>query len=378
MTTMFARTRPLHWSAIAPVILLAGACATDAGSPSTSATGGAASGNENAGNAGTASAGASPGDGGAVQGGSGAADAGSGETQYSSRIALGTQFGCAIRTDATIACWGMALADGAETTPPTGQFAALTANTDITCGLLATGTVACWGNLSGAQAVPIPGALSATSIAVGVSEQCAVAAQSGALVCWGGAGALTGTPPTGRFLQVGVGRNFACALTTDGALECWGDNSYGQITPPAGKFVQLVVGSYHSCALEDDGTAHCWGLGNASMPTDGVPLVAGVESVEPWGQAIAPPGTQFKRLAVGALHSCGILKKTGAVQCWGAGKTAGACATIDTCGQAVAHTGPFTDLALGYSNSCGILETGKIECWGSNSGGRSTPPLSFQ
>jgi hypothetical protein len=66
------------------------------------------------------------------------------------------------------------------------------------------------------------------------------------------------------------------------------------------------------------------------------------------------------------------------VECWGAGLNAGDCSTPDKCGQGVAQTGPFVDIAVGYTNACGILANGKIKCWGSNSGGRSTPPAAFQ
>jgi len=80
---------------------------------------------------------------------------------------------------------------------------------------------------------------------------------------------------------------------------------------------------------------------------------------------------------LGETTSCGILQ-SGAVQCWGAGKVLGDCVTPNTCGQALAPTGLFTEIAVGYTNACGILASGKIKCWGSNTGGRSTPPPQFQ
>jgi Regulator of chromosome condensation (RCC1) repeat len=112
------------------------------------------------------------------------------------------------------------------------------------------------------------------------------------------------------------------------------------------------------------------------MPTDGGVGATG-NAAEPRGQSVPPIGKKFKRVAVGFLDSCGILE-SGDIECWGAGTTPGDCNTFATCGQAVPQTGPFIDLALGLSNSCGMLESGKIKCWGSNSGGRSTPPTDFQ
>jgi len=181
----------------------------------------------------------------------------------------------------------------------------------------------------------------------------------------------------GTFSQVSVGHRFACALTVDGELACWGNNYFGQATPPAGKFLEVVTGAYHACALGSDNTAQCWGLGDASMPTDGGVGATGDGDTETWGQAIPPTGKKFKRLATGFLSSCGILE-SGDIECWGAGTSSSDCKSAATCGQAVAQSGPFVDFALGYTNGCGILTNGKIKCWGSNTGGRSTPPAEFQ
>ncbi len=295
------------------------------------------------------------------------------------RIALGIQYGCAIDSSGAIRCWGTPLSNGGQTTPPTGQFSTLAALVDVSCAVAAASNVECWGNISGAAADPIPSGLLAKTLGVGISEQCAVT-NTGDLRCWGAAGVLTGTVPSGPYEGVGVGRNFACVLKQDGTLGCWGSNVFGESTPPSGQFIQLATGEEHTCALHADGTVACWGMGNSTMPTDGgdEPDAASLPDQDrPWGQATPPSGKKFVRIAVGLVHSCGILE-SGDITCWGAGQTQGDCSTIDTCGQAIAQTGPFTELALGYSNSCGILSSGKIKCWGSDSGGRSTPPADFR
>ena len=309
--------------------------------------------------------------------GGGAAGQGPDSTRFRSRISLGGDFGCAIASSGTVACWGTPLGGADAITPPGGQFIALASGLDLSCGLTSSATVQCWGNLSGAAATPIPAGLVGTSIGVGVSEQCVITSGTGELACWGAPQAITGTAPTGTFAQVSLAKNYGCLLTVEGALTCWGSDAYGQSTPPAGRFVQVASAAYHSCALRDDGSAQCWGVGGAGMPTDGGAGATGNDGTESWGQSIAPAGKKFKRLAVGFLHSCGILE-SGDIECWGAGTSAGDCKTFATCGQAVSQPGPFVDLALGASNSCGMLESGKIKCWGSNSGGRSTPPADFQ
>lgn len=374
--------RLLSWG----VALLGFSCAcgethaSPAGSAGSSAGGALAS-------AGTGGSGGAVAIGGASGGEVGAAgkasDAGAALSLHASRIALGAEYGCAIDSAGAIECWGTSEAGLGQTTPPAGTFKAIAALSDIECGIKADASVVCWGNLPGAAASPVPAGLSASAIAVGVAYQCVVTSDMARLTCWGATDVVQGLPPSGPFLQVSVGRNFACALEQDGTLACWGNNAFGEATPPVGTFTQLVTSNFHSCALKADGTAACWGLGNATMAPDGGnqfdPFPAdGDDADAAWGQAVAPTDQRFTRLAVGFDHSCGILE-SGDVLCWGAGKTAGNCAaSIDDCGQSVAQTGPFVDIALGLSNSCGILATGKLKCWGSDTAGRSTPPPSFQ
>jgi len=62
----------------------------------------------------------------------------------------------------------------------------------------------------------------------------------------------------------------------------------------------------------------------------------------------------------------------------GCGDTSSDGKTAATYGQANPQTGPFTELALAITNGCGRPMNGKIKYWGSNTGGRSTPPAEFQ
>ncbi|RHY89303.1 hypothetical protein DYB37_002205 [Aphanomyces astaci] len=86
---------------------------------------------------------------------------------------------------------------------------------------------------------------------------------------------------------VSAGIEHSCAIhsvsTVDfgGKVVCWGDNTFGQSSPPdAG-----------------DKTVVCWGM------TEGVTNV--------------PKGVAFDELTLGWDHGCGILSRTGRVQCWG-------------------------------------------------------------
>jgi alpha-tubulin suppressor-like RCC1 family protein len=70
-------------------------------------------------------------------------------------VALGYEFGCALRTDATVACWGQnyfgGVGDGTYTDRGTPvPVSAITATQIVTgadhaCALMSDGTVSCWG-----------------------------------------------------------------------------------------------------------------------------------------------------------------------------------------------------------------------------------------
>jgi hypothetical protein len=71
-------------------------------------------------------------------------------------------------------------------------------------------------------------------------------------------------------------------------------------------------------------------------------------------------------------------RRAGNVVCWGAGTTDDECAVTLNCGQSMPPDGLFVQLAAGTSNTCGLRGDGSLECWGSNTSERSTPPADFR
>jgi hypothetical protein len=59
-------------------------------------------------------------------------------------VSSGGKFACAIRTDATLACWGYPY-DG-STTPPAGSFMTVSAGLDHACAIRTDQTLVCWGS----------------------------------------------------------------------------------------------------------------------------------------------------------------------------------------------------------------------------------------
>ena len=71
---------------------------------------------------------------------------------------------------------------------------------------------------------------------------------------------------------------------------------------------------------------------------------------------------RFISVSAGYHHTCGLLE-TGAVQCWG----------LDNFDQSTPPTGTFTAVSAGGLHTCGLLETGAVQCWGFDKYGQSTP-----
>lgn len=127
-----------------------------------------------------------------------------------------------------------------------------------------------------------------------------------------------------------------CLVTTTGNIKCWGGNDFGQL----GEGIALIVG---------DGT----------KAFKNIPItVANVATA--------------KQVAMGYNHACAILQN-GVVSCWGDNNNGQlGDGTQTTRLQATAVTGltaKVTQLALSYQSTCALLETGNIQCWGSNSQG---------
>jgi hypothetical protein len=278
-----------------------------------------------------------------------------------SRISLAADFGCAIRSNGNMSCWGRPNYDGGQTVAPPGHFWHVAVHHAVGYAVDDVNDPNFWGTPdTGAEVVPPIAKFS--FLALATSYGCGVEV-GGILRCWG----AMKTPPKGTFQQIAASRYDACALSDAGTVSCWG--YFPSWIPPTGTFTFIAAGEFHGCGVQTDGSVACWGLGSPTQLPD-----AGAND---WGQG-RPPTGRFIRVAAGEYHTCGI-RDTGDVACWGAGTKVGDCqASLDECGMSVPPQGKFIDIAAGYTNSCGITADGPIVCWGSNTGDRSTPPTDFQ
>ena len=99
------------------------------------------------------------------------------------------------------------------------------------------------------------------------------------------------TPPS--YVQITIGGNHTCAVTSGGLIYCWGNNGFGQLGDGATqnrlkpvpvqvgalRFRRVTAGWYHTCAETTDGKAYCWG--NNTWGQLGIGSVSGASRLTP-------------------------------------------------------------------------------------------------
>jgi hypothetical protein len=236
------------------------------------------------------------------------------------------------------------------------------------------------------------------SISSGPSFTCTLLYSSG-MKCWGRnnegslgtGGGSSNTPVNVSGLSSGVtaittggqppnGGRWACAVLDTGAVKCWGWNGNGQLgvgnalnnyggTPtdviglPA-RAVDVKAGYVHTCILLITGSVECTGRGYEGQLgytyTGGPPDRTSPDPVSNITNAVA--------ISAGGNNSCALLS-TGAVQCWGANANGAGGQSNTPVGVSGISSG-VTAIATGVSHSCALLSTGAVKCWGVNSSGQ--------
>lgn len=282
-------------------------------------------------------------------------------------------------------------AAGAPTRPQ------LTVGWSFSCLLLTTGEARCWGNdLGGALGTPSaegphaprPVALPrpARKLRAHGRSLCALL-DDGSVACLGegfaaGPSVVPGLPPS---VDVAVGDRFACALGRDAVVRCFGRNDNGELgdgttrsrLAPATVVgldgaVEIGAADHHACALLGDGTTRCWGANDLGQLGDGT---------EAPRRLTAAPVVGLERVAhieIGAEMSCAFLEG-GAARCWGwnlerrpHGEDLSA---VETRRRPVPFfTAGLRQIAFGTSHACGLLEGGRVRCWGPGEFGEVGPP----
>ncbi len=329
-------------------------------------------------------------------------------------VSAGQFHTCALTSDGGVKCWGYnwygQLGDGTSSDHLTpvdvlglgSGVTAIAAGGYHTCGLTLSGGIKCWGDneqgqlgdgtlMNSRTPVDVVGLDSGVAaVDAGESHTCGLTSGSG-VKCWGdneqgqlGDGTnFDHSMPVdvvglSRWVvEIALGMDHACVVTSGGELKCWGSNAYGQLgdgsmtdrsTPVAvvslGSWMVIVAaGAYHTCALTSLGKAKCWGNDESGqlsvVPTTGRSVPADVISLDSGVTAVDS----------GGAHTC-ALTSGGGVKCWGGnfagelgdGTTINSSIPVD----AVSLDSGVTAVTTGGVRTCALTSSDGVMCWGRN------------
>lgn len=330
---------------------------------------------------------------------------------------------CGIKSNDTLWCWGGStygeVADGTTGTDrlvPTaatggGTWSQVAAGGNFGCAIKQNGTLACWGyNGSGqlgmkvtqpkTSPVGVNGGSVWTNITTGGTNtgeafSCGIKSDK-SLWCWGsndygnlGDGSSTdrSTPTAisggGSWKDVALGSVSACAIKADDSIWCWGANWYGNLgdgtyndssvpvlISGGGSWKQISIngdwGDDTVCAIKSDDTLHCWGYNGDGNMGDGT----FVEKEQP---TAVSGGGSWKQVSVGNDFTCG-LKTDSTLWCWGGNYNGNfGDGTYNDSNIPVLTTGATTwqQISTGYQYMCGVKSDNTLWCWGINDSGRT-------
>ncbi|MCK5074189.1 MAG: hypothetical protein KAQ98_12235, partial [Bacteriovoracaceae bacterium] len=173
----------------------------------------------------------------------------------------------------------------------------------------------------------------------------------------------------------------------NGTVKCWGRNNYGQLgddntgtdasTPVdvAGGLsgvnkIATDGGGYHTCAVLNTGALKCWGRNENGQLGDS--KVSGASSDLPVDVSGLASGVSD--VAVSNTNTCALLE-TGGVKCWGYnghGEVGNSTSGVDVVvpDNVTGLSSGVTKIVNGYYHTCALLNSGTMKCWGSGLSGQ--------
>lgn len=314
------------------------------------------------------------------------------------QISPGSDHACATMADGTASCWGdngpgdlgqghwdQKVGPGPVVTDTVGTKLSNVKAVDVagqtSCAVLNDGNVWCWGQVPGVPtptnvAVQVTGLSGVSAISAGLFGTCALLS-NGSISCLDNSGTVTATGVTGA-TAVAVGDSFACALVAGGAVRCWGTDANGQLgdgvsgpgvaapgvlVPGVTNAVSITATFTFACAVLSSGQVKCWGSNSAGQ------IGIGSQSDTIHSPTTVTGLTDAVQIGAGLNHVCAV-RRTGAVQCWGANFD-GQLGSGDTT-PLFAPSTPVSGLTNatqvgGATNfSCAVVRDGRAFCWGAD------------
>ncbi|MBF0441385.1 MAG: hypothetical protein HQK54_05725 [Oligoflexales bacterium] len=333
---------------------------------------------------------------------------------------------CALMDNGAVRCWGTILDSNYEahtfvTPTAIGQVAGAVAiaNGDgHACALIADGTVKCWGNGGLGQlgnrsassnftsAVQVEGIRDAIKIASGWFHSCAILKDK-TVKCWGHVDLQNNTSGIPFTLEnakdvdsLFLGDDIICYLPSSQPLECRGYTLSVVSDFPMNDLADAVsislMDNYfrYYCATLKDGTVKCWGdnnycqLGNVTIdPAQFFSPCFGSSGISPCRNETRPVTaisiSDPIAMATSINANCALIQ-SGKVNCWGsnrygllgvpADRTPKFNNTFLETGSClpveVENVSQAISIAGGYYHYCALIFDGTVKCWGSNGWGQ--------
>lgn len=176
---------------------------------------------------------------------------------------------------------------------------------------------------------------------------------------------------TGNTNALALGNTTSCALLSNATVKCWGFDSYAPISLTPGYIetgypIQLDAGGNNACLVQNDKTIKCWGSSGFGELGDGNYTDTTRENFSPVTVSDISTATQ---VTVGYSHACALLEN-GTIKCWGDNQNGqlgiGHAFGDGSSRVAVDGISNAIQVVAGDMITCALLDDGTIKCWGSN------------
>ena len=280
---------------------------------------------------------------------------------------LGPQAHCALKNDATIACWGGGIGDIPDTIPDINDAVAISSGRFATCTVRSNGSVTCF-NFTGT-----------------IFPESKHKTMSGNTIRYKNILNLDDA------VDISVGGNFACALRQKGQVACFGEKQHRILGPNAGdpttpwhydesrikifeafqipditNAISVSSGESHACVLQETGSILCWGFNNYGQLGNGDQKDLSILSSERIFETLpvkVAGMVDAVSVATGADYTC-ALRQNGKVTCWG--RFTFTKTIYSPLPKEIDGIVDAKKIFVRDSTSCALNSNNIATCWGSN------------
>jgi alpha-tubulin suppressor-like RCC1 family protein len=291
-------------------------------------------------------------------------------------IVTGLNYGCALTLTGDVYCWGTdpsapgilptfaltnvkQISGAAGINPGQGSVCAIRSDATMVCwGFNAAGRIGCTGSsvddagactvmpVSVVPSSSLTSLASASAIGAGTSVTCSTLGATRQFECWG----------NDEFGGFGDGTAATSCCTT----------GMGSLTVP---IIRIEPSDLYMCAEDNNADWHCWG------DSPGGALLGVAPNTVASSPVAITTSPIFLDFSPGWYHGCAIMASGGTVQCWGQNDhgqmgngTTSAPPTYQTTPVTVTGLSGVAAIAAHRNFTCALGGDGQVYCWGQNVG----------